>query len=450
MKVTLERPIAEVDHHEAAGDEPPPELAGLPRSRRIPLACWIGTDAALIIGLAVRNATLTSTAWDLIGTALLSGIGITCALAVVQLAKGSRAAALTAMLSQIFVAGLAVYVWMVDERSPARQLLGVTGVALTLGGIGLLWVLYLGRYARGAFSKGAAVVVALFPMVGLGQFWMQTEYLPASASPLVDISTELSPIGSSGSVVHLLAKLTLHNRGSVGAELHVGLMRVTSYPVGTPADPPTADTLLAGLTPLGRSLGGHYRETPTLAADARLLYADLFAAPYDDAVLAPGETAGWQRVIDIDARTVRLVRLSVEAIVATHRMMQDVHTCYPPRVSVWRDPLAFFDEAGKLHDWKGGAAHVLCAESQFASIGAIQDLVSDHPVLRSFIVVDTPSPVTELPTLMTTFGTRATIEDEFTHLDTANQIVKANPSVLVRDSAEYAPSDGDLRPGGGG
>ncbi|MEZ0363963.1 hypothetical protein ACAG26_09730 [Mycobacterium sp. pUA109] len=449
MKVTLERPVVEVDHHEAAGGEQPSDLGGVPKSRRILLACWIGTNAAVIIGLAVRNATLTSTAWDLIGTALLSGIGITCTLAVVQLAKGSPAAALTAMLSQIFVAGLAVYVWLVDERSPEGQLLGVTGVALTLGGIALLWVLYLARYARGAFSKGAAVLVALFPLVGLGQFWMQTEYLPTSVSPLIDISTELSPVGSSDSVIHLLAKLTLHNRGSVQTELHVGLMRVTSYPVGTPAEPPTTDTLLAGLTPLGRTTRGHYRETPTLAADARLLYADLFAAPYDDALLSAGETAGWQRVIDIDARAVRLVRLSVEGVVATHRMMQGVHTCYPPRISIWRDPLAFFVEAGKLHDWKGGAAHVLCAESEFASIGAIQDLVSDHPMLRTFIVVDTPAPVMELPTLMTTFGTRATIEDEFKNLATANQINKANPSIFIRDSAEYAPSDADLRSAGG-
>lgn len=116
--ITLERPVGEADDHEAPAGDHSADLAGVPRSLRVLLAGWVGADAALIIGLAFWNATLTSTAWDLIGTALLSAIGITCALALVQIAKGSRGAALTAMVSQVFVAGLAVYVWMVDQRSP--------------------------------------------------------------------------------------------------------------------------------------------------------------------------------------------------------------------------------------------------------------------------------------------------------------------------------------------
>ncbi|ORA77493.1 hypothetical protein BST28_17800 [Mycolicibacter kumamotonensis] len=139
--ITLERSVDEADDHEAPGKDP--DLAGVPRSLRILLAGWVGADAVLVLGLAVRNATLTSTAWDLIGTALLSAIGITCVLALVQIAKGSDGAALTAMVSQVFVAGLSVYIWMVDQRSPESQLMGVTGIALAVGGVAVLWVLYL-------------------------------------------------------------------------------------------------------------------------------------------------------------------------------------------------------------------------------------------------------------------------------------------------------------------
>lgn len=443
--ITLERAVDEADDHEAPGKDP--DLAGVPRSLRILLAGWVGADAVLILGLAVRNATLTSTAWDLIGTALLSSIGITCALALVQIAKRSRGAALTAMVSQVFVAGLAIYVWMVDQRSPDSQLMGVTGIALAVGGTALLWVLYLGRYARGAFSRGAAVAVALFPLVGLGQFWMQTEYLPASARPLVDISTELSPTGSTGPIIHLLAKATLHNRGSVQAEIHAALMRVTAYPVGTPSEPASTERLLAGLTPLGRVLRGEYRETPNLPADSQLLYADLFAAPYDDAFLSPGGTAEQKLVIDIDSRKVRLVRLSVNGVFVTHRILKDTHSCYPPQISFAKDPAAFFDEAGKVHDFGDTKAGVLCSESQFASTGAIQDLVSDHPMSRVFVMVAPPAPTMDVPELVPFFGTRETLKDPLRHIDTMYQIDKANPTSIISSSAEYVPSDADVHPG---
>jgi hypothetical protein len=445
--ITLERPVGEADDHEAPGGDHSADLAGVPRSLRVLLAGWVGADAALIIGLAFWNATLTSTAWDLIGTALLSAIGITCALALVQIAKGSRGAALTAMVSQVFVAGLAVYVWMVDQRSPQSQLMGVTGIALAMGGIALLWVLYLGRYARGAFSRGAAVAVALFPLVGLAQFWMQTEYLPGSARPVLDVSTELSPTGSTGPIVHLLARVTLHNRGSVQTEIHAGLIRVIAYPVGTPAEPATTEHLLAGLSPLGRALRGEYRETPNLPADAQLLYANLFAAPYEGAFLSPGETSEYKLVIDIDSRKVRLARLSVSGAFVTHRVLKDTRTCYPPQISFARDPMAFFDEAGKVHDWGVVRAGVLCMESQFASTGAISDLVSDHPISRVFVMVEPPFSAADTPVLMTFYGTRESLEDPFRHLDTMTQIDKAYPTAIASSSAEYVPSDADVHPG---
>ncbi|QZA08728.1 hypothetical protein K3U94_05425 [Mycolicibacter heraklionensis] len=377
----------------------------------------------------------------------MSAIGITCVLASVQIAKRSRGAALTAMLSQVFVAGLAVYVWMVDQRSPQSQLMGVTGVVLAIGGIALLWVFYLGRYARGAFSRSAAVAVALFPLVGLAQFWMQTEYLPASARPLIDVSTELTPTGSTGPIVHLLAKTTLHNRGSVQAEIHAGLMRVTAYPAGTPPEPASTEYLLAGLSPLGRVLRGEYRQTPNLPADSELLYANLFAAPYDDAFLSPGGTVEQKVVIDIDSRKVRLVRLSVNGVFVTHRILKDTHSCYPPQISLARDPFAFFDEAGKVHDFGDSKAGALCAESQFASTGAIQDLVADHPMSRVFVVVASPSPAMDAPVLLTFFGTRETLEDPLRHIDTMAQIDRANPTVILSGSAEYVPSDTEFPPG---
>ncbi|MCV7402485.1 hypothetical protein H7K24_20300 [Mycobacterium fragae] len=436
------------DHEQVVGGQPAgPDftVASMPRSLRIVLACWVGIDAATVFGLAVWNATLTSSAWDLIGSALLLGIGVTCSLAFGQIVRASPSALMTSMVSQIFVAGLAVYVWLVDLRSPVSQLLGITGVALTLGGIALLWVLYLGRYARSAVTKGAAVAVAPFPLIGLVQFWMQAEYLPQASRPLVDTSTELSAMGSTGPVIHLMAKVTLHNRGSVQVDMHAALMRVTSYLVGTPTEPATTEALLASLDPIASALRRDYREKPTLPADSRLLYARMIAAPYEGAFLAAGETSEYKRVIDVDSRTVRLVRLSVEAVLVTHRMMKDTRSCFSPQVSFSTDPKGFMSEAKKLHDWEHGAVRVLCTESRFASVSAVQDLVSDDPVLRTFVVVENPTHVIEVPTFFPFFGTREAVDAPFTHVDTMNQVENANPSVYIRDSAEYAPSDADLR-----
>jgi hypothetical protein len=47
------------------------------------------------------------------------------------------------------------------------------------------------------------------------QFWLQTDYLPLTSLPLVDITTDLTPMGKTEDTVYLEAKVTINNRGSV-------------------------------------------------------------------------------------------------------------------------------------------------------------------------------------------------------------------------------------------
>jgi hypothetical protein len=54
--------------------------------------------------------------------------------------------------------------------------------------------------------------------------------------PLVDISTELSPQGWTGPIIHLSAKVTIHNRGAMTVNVANSLMRVTAYPFTIPGD----------------------------------------------------------------------------------------------------------------------------------------------------------------------------------------------------------------------
>jgi len=171
--------------------------------------------------------------------------------------------------------------------------------------------------------------------------------------------------------------------------------------------------------------------------------AEILAAPYDGAFLFPGETAEFKRVIDVDSRTVRLVRLSLVGIVVTRRMLHDTHSCGSPQISFSKDPPGYMVAAGQLHEWVG-MGQSMCTESQFASIGVIQDLVADHPVLRTVVVVNNPAHIIEVPTLLPYFGTRETIGDPLRLVDLGDKIETSNPASYINDSAEYVPSDADL------
>jgi hypothetical protein len=330
---------------------------------------------------------------------------------------------------------------LVDQRSPVHQLGGVTGIALAFGGIALLWVVFLGRYAHGTIGRGAVVVAALFPVLGLVQFWLQTEYLPQSSIPLVDVQAELSPAGSTGPIVHLKAKYTLHNRSSSQLDLPAGLMRVYTYPKSTSTEPPTPEAVAAHLDPSG-SILGDYRETPAMPADARLVYASELGGI--DSFLTPGLTSQSEAVIDIDTRTVRLVRMGVTIIAVTHHAVRDTRTCYAPQKSYNNDVAGFLHDARALHDMYG-VGQALCTETQFASRGAIEELVSDHPILRIYTVVKNAA--LPPPVLVPFFGTHETLNEPPTsHMDVAQVIENSTPSGIFGSGAEYAPAESDLLP----
>ncbi|WP_454789008.1 hypothetical protein [Mycolicibacterium lutetiense] len=413
-------------------------VAGLTKPARVLLIACLTVDAAVVLSLAVWDATLTRSAWDLLGAALLFGIGITCGLAVGAILRHSSNAFLTAMTSQIFVICLAAYVWLVDERSPVRQMAGITGIALTFGAIALFWVIYLARYAHGAVTRGAVAVAALFPLLGLVQFWLQSDYLPARSLPLLDVQAELTPVGSSGSIIHLSAKVTIHNRSSVAVDIPAGLMRVRAYPFGVPEEPATTDTVASYLDPVG-SLFGDYRQIPVVPGNSKLLYAGSIGAA--GRFLAPGSTTGGQAVIDIDLQTVRLVQMGVSVVAVTRRAVQDTRTCYEPKKSYTEDVAGFMKEARGLHDWVGGG-RALCTETQFAARGAIEEMVADHPLLRVFTVVDHPTFTT--PMVVPLLGTKTSVEDPEGGMDEAATIETATPSGIFGAAAEYSPAESDL------
>lgn len=427
----------------AKKSEAPPvsALNHMTRRTRMLLLAWLAITAAIALALAMWNASLTQSSWDLVGTALLLGIGVTCVLATGAVIRNSHSAALVALASQIFVVCLAGYFWMVDLRSPFGQMRGVTGVALAVGAIALCWVVYLSRYAVGALSKAGVVVVALFPLAGLGQFWIQNQFLPNSSIPLVDVTTELVALGSTGPIIHLQATTTLHNRGSFQVDVAAGLTRIVTYPKTTLHEPATPENVASHLNPVGSQISS-YREIPISPAEARLVFA---RAGTLGGYLPPGSTSTTTAVIDIDSRDVRLVSLDSTVVAITHRSVRDTRTCYPPQRSLTQDPEGFFGESMETHDFVDGKT--LCVELQLASRGAVEELVFDNPLLRVYTMVQAP-PGMVAPFLIPFFGTQESLDDPMSALGSSTRIENANPSSVLGSSAEYAPSDADITAGG--
>jgi hypothetical protein len=303
------------------------------------LAINLLLDGVLVLSLALRDFTLSKTASATLGSALLLAIGLVCLWGFMSVVRKQQSWLAAAVLSQVFVAFLAGYIVLIDQRSPVSQLFGKAGIGLVLGLFAMVWILYLGRYATTFVTKGVAIAAALVPLLGLFQFWLETDYLPRTSRPLVDIQADLSPIGASGPTVHLLAKVTLHNRGSVQADVAAGLMRVTAYPKHLPPMAPTPSAIADGMDLSGATAGNDYRSSPSPAAAARLLYADDFVAA--GSFLLPGTQVEYKKVIDVDSESVEFARLSVSAVFITKRRVSETRTCFPPRVSTKTDPLDF-------------------------------------------------------------------------------------------------------------
>jgi hypothetical protein len=431
------------DAAEVTGGLATPHVLTVPTYVRWLLAINLLVDGVLVLGLAVRDFTLTKTASATLGSALLLAIGLVCFWAFMAVVLKQKSWLVATVLSQVFVAFLAGYIVLIDQRSPVSQLFGKAGIGLALGLFGVVWILYFGRHAKTFVTKGVAVAAALVPLLGLFQFWLETDYLPRTSRPLVDIQAELSPIGATGHTVHLLAKVTLHNRGSVQADVPAGLMRVTAYPKHLPSIAPTPTAIADGMDLSGATAGNDYRSIPSPAAAARLLYADDFVT--NGSFLLPGMQIEYKKVIDVDSQSVEFARLSVSAVFITKRRVSETRTCFPPRVSTKTDPVDFVKKAA--HVWPSAAGgHFLCVENQIAPQNVVHELVSDDPILRIYLIIDDPTqPKVEYPQIFAAYGTRKTIDDPSADPENAAKIDDENPSEVFRDvEAEYSPKDADL------
>lgn len=433
------------------------------------LLVTLGADGLITLLLAGKQLDLIGTFFGTFGVGVLLGIAVANLLALGATLREKPQWPRQAVIAQFAVFLLASYTGVVDVLGGPRMNKPVFAAAVAIATLSLAWVIYLAVEAALPWTKTAAIVAAVFPLVPLLQFWLQNYYIPASLEPQIDLSTELSEQGRTGTMIHLAAKVTMHNRSNVKINVAGAMMRVTAYPPSMPPLNPALScnaehgneqwcTILDPMDPSGLSTDINYRlNNPTRLADVQLVYAaGLVSAANGPAgggtFLTPGETQTYQRAVDIDSTKVGLARLSVNADFLTNQTIQDTRSCQASRASMLTDtrnfelevragvPVPGWDEPTvPAPNAEALAAHLLCIEYALAPRSVIEWLMGNDLVARVYVVLDDPEDTgSEYPQLLLFYLSR----DQPIHDQSALRKIKhKNPVAEEQASSEYAVTD---------
>ena len=423
---------------------------------------------ALAIGEFYVARAQTFVFFAALGAGILTVIALANLWALMSVGTGAQSWARGAFIAQLFVFFLALYIaWVSFQSSPlnwrARTLVAV---ALTFCLVALVWLLLL--WGRAALQwKAAAILGALVPIVGAGQFWLQSFYIPQTTAPLVDFSATLSPQGHGGPTTHLSAKVTVHNRGAVPVRVAGALMRVTAYAVETPAQsqkvPPECarpgwngsynwQCVQNFLDLSGNSynkdfrVDRDYRVDPTVAQNAKLVYTGLLM-PMPRFGLNSGDTQFFQREVDINSN-VRLVRLSASAVFLTIRTISDVRSCDSEAFSLDSERDNFVDKVRKpiINDRH---QHALCKDYEITRTSIVDKLIGNKPVIRVMVILDgsdSQGGELEHPQLDFSYGFGKGDRFSGANPQDGQKIAAANPMAVYKDVSVECAYEGEDQP----
>ncbi|NDZ92948.1 hypothetical protein G3I13_19300 [Streptomyces sp. SID6673] len=403
------------------------------RSSRLLIAS-LAADGLIMMFLGLWDVYLAVGGLSFVGAALwLTASGINCAAAIVCIKRGTTWLSLS-VIGQSLVVLFALYVFLTDIRSPVNQFHTVAGVAIVLGIVAMVWVVRLAPAVVGFHRRVWGTILALIPLLGLFQFWMETDYLPRTALPAVDVEMKLAETGRSGEIVHAEVAISLHNRGNLTVDIVGSVLRVTAYSARFPG------------TEISHSLAGgldfdysedEFRVPPVDDSAAQTVYADDFAGT--DTVLAPGATFPIQRVVDLDLRQWSRLRASAQISFTNSRVTEAVHTCFEPRVDSF-DP-EFRDAAGKVQRSDSGI-DFFCRETAMAARNVTQALVGDRQSVRTYIVLrDKNKPPGEVPFLLTSAGLTDSFEESLQSSRALKALGREWQLVTWEVITEFAPGD---------
>jgi hypothetical protein len=422
------------------------------------LLVTLGADGLIALLLAYKQLDLSATFFGAFGAGVLGGIAVANFLALGFTLREGPYWATLAVIAQFAMFLLASYAGVSDVLDGPRINKPLLAAAVAIGMLALAWMIYLAVRATLPWTKTATIVAALFSLVPLLQFWLQNYYIPGTLEPQVDLWTELSEQGRTGTMIHLAAKVKIHNRGSVKINVGGAMMRVTAYPPSMPPPDPSLVcnypfgkeqwcTILDPMDPSGLSTDIDYRlNNPARLADVQLVYADGLVSAGE--FLTPGETETYQRDVDIDSSKVGLARLSFEAVFLTDQTIQDTRSCGDSRASLFSDRSDFKLEVRRtIPLWEEGTVptpnvhalgHSLCVDYALAPRSVIEWLMGNELVARVYMALDNPEDTGhEYPQL----GLIYLSQDQPILGHAARKIDQAKPAAEGHAWSEYAVTD---------
>jgi heme/copper-type cytochrome/quinol oxidase subunit 4 len=425
------------------------------------LLVTLGVDCLLALALAGGQFLMPPTFFGTLAATTLLAIGIANGWALNSVRRSVPTWARDAFIGQVFVLFLAGYVIVTDVRSPTINWYVMVTAVLVLA-VAFLWFIFLAPKSEFEWTKTALIVTALLPLAGLLQFWLQNYYIPSTSMPLVDISTELSPQGWSGPIIHLSAKATIHNRGTSAVNVAGSLIRVTAYPLmvpettfhlnpcwGTSARNEDWCRLANGFDPSGIEEENDFRVNPALpgviaptrTSASQLLYA---ATPRSEFLMG-GATDIYQRDVDIDSRNVLLARLTARAIFLTGRRIENIRACAGKRTSEYEDFRKFVSEARQVQQAQTTGAHYFCREYDIASGNFIEKLIANHPAIQVSTWLNNPYRyATEHPLITAQFGTVGGFDQVHPRQQLERHLEEVYPASVMTSESEYAPTEKSL------
>ena len=295
------------------------------------------------------------------------------------------------VFAQTFVGVLAIYVLLsVARDQPLAAPIDVVAVAslvlavfITVVAIHILLVLLP---AIGNLSIVGKSLIALIPLVAIFQLWLQSVYLPSNSPPLIDVSATLTNAGHTGGIIHLKATVTVHNRGTVEAEVLSSFATVTS-PQSTGAAP-KPDQVAKSLDWNGDDDRG-YRPSPKQLGTASLDFADTLSGL--GSVVQAGETSSVTFLVDVDRQNGHSAEISAYMDLATKRRISNFHTCPEwDRSSVDISSEGFRSAADRpIKSLVGG--EFLCTESDIAPQNAVADLLEKRSADQTYVILSDPT-----------------------------------------------------------
>jgi len=398
-------------------------------------------DGLAAVWLALMELEIDTGLVGIFAAGLLFLVGVANLWALYSLRRERLSWPRDVAIAQALVAIVAVYVTVVAWRGDHVRAFVIAAL------VGIIAVQWLFRLAKDTttvqWTKPAAFVVALFPLAGLVQFWVQTEYLPSTSLPLVDVTSDLSPMGRQGSTIRLSAKVALHNRGTVPVTIVGGLMQVITYPAAASSVPESS--LKDALT--SAALGSVEFRVPPLEPSSGT--PNFMHTLVGATILTPGDTDTDQFEVDIDSTSVGLARLSFKAAFLTEDRIGDASTCYDPIIYRSRDTLTFLRAVSKP---LGGDRGYVCTLYYLKPTSILQKL-EDHPVaIRvGFYLSGGNAADLKYPFLTVDIGYVTGNTGTFQNASQRRKdLIQENyPMVFEGRIAEYAPTEPTPTPPGG-